>query len=77
MLVDNLASGNFINAVFIIKAFLVLFLVFYTVFALIIFRQVQLMAKTLPVSISPFLKFIAIIQIGVSLALLFVVLGVF
>ena len=77
MLVDNLASGNFLNAVFIIKAFLGLFLVFYTVFALIIFRQVQLMAKTLPVSISPFLKFMAIIQIGVSLALLFVVLGVF
>ena len=70
-------SFDFISANFFIKAFFVLFLVFYSVFALIIFRQIQLMAKALPLGISPFLKFLGIVHIGVALALLFVVLGVF
>lgn len=76
MPVENLFNFNF-GGVFIVKAFFILFLVFYTVFALIIFRQIQLMAKALPAPISPFLKFLAIVHIGISLALLFVVLGVF
>lgn len=62
---------------FLIKAFFVLFLVFYTVFSLIVFRQVQLMERTLPLTLSPLLTFVAIIQIGVALAFLFVVLGAF
>ena len=65
----NLALG--------IKAFLILFLVFDTIFVLILFRQIQLMGKSLPTTVNPFLKFIAILQIGVALALLFVVIGVF
>ena len=68
---------NLVSAAFITKAFLVLLLVFYTVFALVLFRQTQLMAKTLPTMLSPLLKFLAIIHIGVALALLFIILGVF
>ena len=68
---------DFLELAFFTKAFFVLFLIFYVVFSLIIFRQIQLMEKALPLSLSPLLTFIAILQIGVSLALLFVVLGVF
>lgn len=73
----NFSFLNFLTAAFIVKAFFVLLLIFYNVFALIIFRQTQLMAKTLPTMLSPILKFLAIIHIGVALALLFIVLGVF
>ncbi len=62
---------------FALKAFAILFAAFYVIFALIIFRQTQLMAKALPSAISPFLKFIAILQIGAALALLSSVIGVF
>lgn len=65
------------NTAFFSQAFLILFLVFYTIFALILFRQIQLMGKTLPSAINPFLKFVAILHVGVSLALLLIVLGVF
>ena len=68
---------NFITGASIVKAFFILFLIFYIVFALVIFRQTQLMAKTLPTTLSPILKFIAILQIGVALALLSIVIGVF
>lgn len=73
---DNFLEFN-LNLGFLTKAFFVLFLVFYTVFSLIIFRQTQLMERTLPLPLSPILTFIAILQIGVSLAFLFVVLGAF
>lgn len=68
---------DFLTAAFFIKAFIVLFLIFYSIFALILFRQIQLMAKTLPMALSPILKFLGILHIGVALALLFVVLGAF
>lgn len=68
---------DFLSAAFVIKTFFILFLVFYSVFALIIFRQIQLMAKALPMSLSALLKFVAIVHIGVAVALLFVVLEVF
>lgn len=72
-------SLDFINisAGFIAKAFLILFLVFYSVFALILFRQVQLMTKAIPTAVKPFLKFITIIHIGVSIALLFIMIQLF
>ena len=69
--------ADFFSGGTVVKAFFVLFLVFYIVFSLVIFRQTQLMSKTLPTIISPFLKFIAIINIGVAVAFLFIVLGVF
>lgn len=68
---------GFVSSSLIIKLFLLLFLIFYSIFSLIIFRQIQLMAKSLPISLSPALKFVAIIQIGISLALLFIAIGVF
>lgn len=74
---ENFLEFNFLNVGILVKVFFLLFLLFYTIFSLIIFRQVQLMEKTLPLPLSPILTFISILQIGVSLALLFVVLGVF
>lgn len=61
----------------IVKGFLVLFLIFYVVFSLILFRQIQLMAKKLPTTAVPILKFAGILLVGVSLALLFIVIGIF
>jgi len=66
-----------INIGLIIKSFLILFLVFYVFFALIMQRQIQVMNKKLPTLLSPSLKFIAILHIGISLAVLFFVLGSF
>lgn len=68
---------SFLNASFGIKAFFILFLVFYAFFALILFRQIQLMTKALPTALSPLLKFVAILHIGVALAFLFIVAGGF
>lgn len=76
MFFDSLNLG-FINTAFVIKSFFVLLLVFYIVFALVIFRQTQLMAKSLPTVLSPVLMFVAILQIGVALAFLFIFLGLF
>ena len=66
-----------LGADFFLKIFLILFLVFYTVFAFVIFRQIQLMCRTLPTQITPFLRFLSIVHIGVALALLLAVLGAF
>ena len=68
--------GN-LNASFGIKAFIILFVIFYIVFALILYRQIQLMTKSLPTVLTPLLKFIAILQVGVALALLFIFIGAF
>lgn len=68
---------DFLSAAFFVKAFFILFVIFYIVFALIIFRQIQLMAKSLPMVLSPILKFLAIVHIGVAISFLFVVLQVF
>lgn len=79
MPVEDSALGNFLNfeVDFFAKIFLILFLVFYAVFAFILYRQIHLMCRTLPTAISPLLKFVAIIHIGVALALLLAVLGAF
>ena len=71
----NLLTG--FNAELILKAFMALFVIFYAVFSLILFRQIQLMDRAIPTPIGPFLKFIGILQIGVALGFLFIVLGVF
>lgn len=73
-------SSNFFNSLdlnFFVKAFFILFLVFYTFFAIMLFRQVQIMTKKLPTQLSPLLKFIGLINVGVSLALLFLIVGMF
>lgn len=68
---------GFLTTAFVVKAFFSLLIVFYIVFAVIIFRQTQLMARSLPTALSPALMFISILHIGVSLAFLFVFLGAF
>ncbi|OGD97974.1 hypothetical protein A3A49_02040 [Candidatus Curtissbacteria bacterium RIFCSPLOWO2_01_FULL_38_11b] len=68
---------NNISAAFGIKSFLLLFLVFYSVFALLLFRQVQIMNQKLPTSLSPTLRFVGILHVGVALAVLFLIAGIF
>jgi len=67
----------FITPHFGLKAFLILFLVFYAFFAIILYRQVQILNKKLPTQLSPLLRFLGIVHIGVSVAILFLVIGVF
>lgn len=66
---------DFFTAALGIKAFLVLFLVFYAFFALILFRQISIMNKKLPTPLSPFLKFVSIVHMGISVAVLLLVIG--
>lgn len=79
MPIDETALGSFANisAVFGVKAFLVLFLIFYNILAVILFRQIQMTSSTLPTVLTPFLKFVGILHIGISLAVLFFVIGTF
>lgn len=74
MPVDDLLN---INTTLGVKLFIVLFVIFYLVFALILYRQIQLMDRALPTLLAPFLKFIGILQIGVALAFLFIIIGLF
>ena len=60
-----------------VKAFLVLFLIFYTVFAVILYRQIGLLNRKMTNSLAPVLKFVAFVHIGVTLALLFLTIGGF
>ena len=71
----NILQG--LSVVFVLKSFVILFAVFYVVFSLILYRQIQLMDRSLPTPIGPFLKFIGILQIGVALAFLFILIGAF
>lgn len=66
------ASGGFF-----LKAFLTLFLVFYLVLAILTLRQVQIMSVTLSTILAPHLKFVAILNLGASVAILLIVIGVF
>jgi len=68
---------TFLSVIFGVKAFFVLFLIFYAIFALILYRQAQIMDKALPTPIAGVLTFIAILQIGIALGLLFIVIGAF
>ncbi len=68
---------NSFNGLFITKMFMVLFIIFYTIFALLLFRQIQLMTKKLPTKLTPLLKFIAVVNVGFSLAILFLFMSSF
>lgn len=63
--------------VFFARVLLIIFLVFYNVFAIILFRQIQIMCRTLPSGVAPYIRFLAIVHVGVSLAILLVILGTF
>ena len=60
----------------ILKAVILIILVFYAIFALLIVRQVTLMAKTLITKISPLVKLIAIVHAGFAIGLIFLVWGI-
>lgn len=77
MPIENFNTGIFeqFNFRFGISAFFILFLIFYSVFSLILFRQIQLMGKTLPTTLAPLIKAIAIIHLGIALSLLFAAIG--
>jgi len=66
-----------INMALGIKISLLLFLVFNTVFAIVLYRQIQLMGRTIDTPVVSYLRFIAILYIGVSLGILFIVGGSF
>lgn len=59
----------------VLKAAILLILVFYAIFALIIIRQVDLMSKTLITSVSPVVKAFAIIHAGFAIGLILLVWG--
>lgn len=60
----------------LIKAAIIVILVFYAIFSLIIIRQVDLMSKTLITDISPLVKALAIIHAGFAIGLIFLAWGV-
>lgn len=60
-----------------VKAFLILFVIFYIVFAFILYRQVFVMNAKLLTLLCGVLKFIAIINVGIALAVLLLIIGLF
>lgn len=67
-LLRRLRLTNFLNIG--IKLFAVLSAVFYTVFAIVMIRQVQVMKKTVAIKDYGLLSFLALIQLGAALILL-------
>lgn len=59
-----------------LKFAILLILIFYAIFALMIVRQVTLMATTLITKISPFVKLISIVHAGFAIGLIFLVWGI-
>lgn len=59
----------------VLKAAILLILVFYAIFSLIIIRQVDLMSKTLISDVSSVVKAFAIIHAGFALGLIALVWG--
>ena len=58
-----------------LKAAIIVILVFYTIFALMIVRQVDLMGKTLITPVSPLVKAIAIIHAGFAIGSIILSIG--
>lgn len=66
----------FLDLVFLlpyVRLGILLILLFYVIFALIIFRQVDLMSRTLIAPLSPVVKAISIIHAGFALGLIILV----
>lgn len=68
---------SFLSIHLLVKAFFVLILVFYGVFAIILYRQIISISGKLPTTLAPFLKFMGLVHVGVALALLSIVIGLF
>lgn len=59
-----------------LKAVILLLLIFYAIFAVMIVRQVNLMAKTLITKVSPFIHAISIVHAGFAIGLIILVWGI-
>ncbi len=75
MIIDPgvLFGGIYVADLF--KAVILLMLVFYTIFAFVIVRQVNLMSQTLITPISSIIKAISLFNFGFSLGLIVLVVG--
>ena len=74
------AGFGFLNLLTVglgVKMFLILFLIFYIIFAFVLYRQVLTMCMKLPTLLSPHLKFVSVINIGIAVAVLFLIVGLF
>ena len=68
---------NFFGSVlvlFFLKIAILILLVFYAIFALLIVRQVNLMAKTLITGLAPIINIFAIVHAFFAIGLIFLVL---
>lgn len=59
---------------FFVKIFLLVLLVFYIVFAAVCYRQVDLMNRVVEAQISPILRMIALVHLGLSIFTFFLAL---
>ena len=57
-----------------IKFFLLVLMVFYLIFSVILFRQIDLMSQMVEAQITPALKLIGLIHLGLALAVFLAVL---
>lgn len=60
----------------VLKFAILIILLFYAIFGLIVVRQVDLMSKTLVTNISPIVKFLSIIQVGLAIGLIILAWGI-
>lgn len=60
----------------LLRLFVFIILLIYTLFALLIVRQVSLMSKTLITPVSPIVKSISIIHAGFAIGLLVFIIGI-
>lgn len=75
MIVDpfSLLNSNYVND--FLKTVILIILVFYTIFAGVVVRQVNLMSQTLITPVSPLVKAISLFNLGFSLGLLVLIIG--
>lgn len=69
-----LPGGDYLNTV--AKGAILLILTFYAIFSLIIVRQTDLMSKTLVTNISPLVRALAIINVGLAVGFIVLAWGV-
>lgn len=60
----------------VLKAAILIILVFYAIFALVVLRQVDLMGKTLITKVSPVLKAMAFVNAGFAIGLIVLAWGI-
>jgi len=65
---------GFLQFGLIVKLFVTVLGLFYVVFAVVVYRQISLMTQVLDTKISPLVKMLALVQIGVAGVLTFLAL---